>query len=129
MKLNKEIKILEKKYNNFKYEISTFSSPEKNQNDKNNKFNYIDQIYNSVNNNNNNIISDYYNRSSNLSHITSVFNIPNLVHNNEMNVDELIEELENKLSFIKLQNAQISEKDDFLYDEINLNENLNKVIP
>jgi len=124
--LIKEVKILEKKCNNLKYEMNPFSPTNKDKNEIN-KFNYIDpEVY--CNNNNNAEFSESYNRSSNISNVSSIFNNPNFLYNNEMNVDELIDELENKLSFIKLQNAQTMERLDYLNDDLEIKEKLNKVI-
>lgn len=123
--LSKDLKFLEKKYNNLKYEGNIFSPNQKDKKDSN-KINYFELECQNYNNNLN--VSDSFNRSSNVSNMSSFFNNPNLHFNNEMNVDELIDELENKLSFIKLQNAQTMERLDYLCDEIVINEKLNKVI-
>ncbi len=137
-----EIKFLDKKYNNMKYEMNPFSPTQrdkivckrmnffdieiKNNNNKNNTNDNKNNIY--IKNNNNINVPDSFTRHSNICNISSFFNNPNLQYNNEMNVDELIDDLENKLSFIKLQNAQTIERLDLLTDDIAINEKFNKVI-
>lgn len=117
LSINNQIKTYEKKCENINYELSCISPSSRHK--YNSKFDSHEKAKDNTFN------SDQ--KSSNLSSFSSVHN-PNInIQNNELNLDELIDELENKLSFVKLQSGQTREKLDIVMDDNLVKEKLNKV--